>query len=59
MTATLKEDLFSTLKPNIQYGKKGEIVTVVSDCGKAIIVENKKGNRYSVNIEKIIYEKMQ
>jgi hypothetical protein len=57
-TIILKEDIFSTLKPKDQYGKKGEKVTVISDHGAAIIVMNSSGNKYSVNAEKTSYEKM-
>lgn len=56
--ATLKEDVFSTLKPKVQYGKKGEKVEIISDHGNAVIVANKSGDKYSVTIEKITYEKM-
>jgi hypothetical protein len=57
-TAKLREDVFSTFKLAHQYGKKGEMVTVVGEYGDAIIVKNKFGNRYSVRREKLIYEKM-
>ncbi len=37
-----------------QYGKRNEIVIIISISEPAVIVENKKGNRYAVNLEKLI-----
>jgi hypothetical protein len=58
MKAILNQDVFSTLKPKVQYGKKGEKVNIISDRGNVLIVENKNGLRYSITSEKLNYEKM-
>lgn len=57
----LKDDVFSHVskdphkaKQMLQYGSKGEQVTVLSDKGNVLIVENKKGNRYPVKREDLI-----
>lgn len=54
----LSEDILSNYfdkrggKP-IVYGKRGEKVTEISNCGNVLIVENKDGNRFPVSVEKV------
>lgn len=33
-------------KKDVVYGKAGEVVIVISDCGNVIIVESASGNRF-------------
>ncbi len=50
-------DVFSNFKKKSepeQYGKRNEIVRIVSISEPAVIVEGKNGNRYSVNLKKLI-----
>lgn len=58
MTAYLKEDVYSYFKAGRKtcqlYGTSGEKVTVISDRGNVMIVENEKGAKYSVLTEKLI-----
>lgn len=58
--AILNEDEFSCFgvqdtkrKP---YGKRGEEVTVISESLPALIVETKKGDRFSVHIDKVTFK---
>jgi hypothetical protein len=50
----LAEDIYSTFKKGHIYGIKGEIVTQIADAVACVIVENIKGDRYSVNKSKLI-----
>ena len=45
----LLEDIFSHGKGMKKYASKGDIVFLISDCVNCSIVEDKKGNRFSVS----------
>lgn len=47
-------DKLSNDKEKTLYAKAGEKLTVISDCGNVYIVENKKGNRFSVKKDEVI-----
>lgn len=49
----LAEDAVSYVK-GVIYGKKGEKVTLVKDCGRALIVENENGNRFPISSKNTI-----
>ena len=49
----LAEDATSPTRKTI-YAKKGNTVKLVSDHGRALIVENEKGNRFPINSKNII-----
>lgn len=61
MTVLLNEDVYSNFDINAKdrkpYGKKGEEVTVVEERLPALIVETKKGIRFSVNVDKVTFKK--
>ena len=52
ITYTLSEDVNGINKGKI-YGKKGDLVTLISEYGKVLIVEDKNGDRFSVTIKMI------
>jgi hypothetical protein len=49
----LTDDIYSHVKKGFLYGSRGEQVTIVAIHGEVMIVENLKGNRYSVRQEKL------
>lgn len=61
ITARLKTDVFSHVskdphaaKKRLQYGSKGEAVTIISDGGNVLIVQSKSGNKYPIKREDLI-----
>jgi membrane protein implicated in regulation of membrane protease activity len=52
MEAILLEDIYSNVKGNKQYGKKGDRVTIVSVRVNVLIVKNATES-YPVSIEKV------
>jgi hypothetical protein len=52
----LKNDVFSYLKPQHVYGRKGDKVQIIRDCENVLIVENTYGNRFPVPPELITYD---
>lgn len=52
-TVQLKEDVCSNCKSSMVYGKKGEVVKVITDNPDVLIVEGKKG-RFPVRKERVI-----
>ncbi len=44
----IKEDCYSHFRPSVKYAAAGEEVTVISDNGNVLIVENDKGERFPV-----------
>jgi predicted RecB family endonuclease len=50
----LAADVVSTFKKGFIYGKKGTGVTEVTRSGDILIVEDKNGERYSVNVNKLL-----
>lgn len=54
---TLTLDIYSSVtkrtKETIPFGKKGDKVKVISDNGNVMIVEGKKGNRFTVESDSI------
>lgn len=53
----LKEDVKSNFhrnKESIIYGEKGDKVTEIARSEHVLVVEDKKGERFPVNIEKLI-----
>lgn len=57
---TLNEDVYSNFdihsKDRKLYGKKMDKVTVVFESLPALIVETKKGERFTVNVNKVIFK---
>ena len=51
---TLKVDKYSYGKDKTLYGKAGDKVTIISDNGNVLIVENKKKERFSVPKDALI-----
>ncbi len=51
---TILHDIVSTFKKGFVYGKKGDTVTEVCRTGDVLIVEDKKGERYPANINKLL-----
>lgn len=52
-TVTISSDVFSAFRHGskpIQYARKGDIVTLISDHGNVLIVEGKAG-RFPVNVK--------
>lgn len=47
----LKQDVFSSCNTKKQYGEQGEVVGVISYHGSVAIVENLRGQRFSVKAE--------
>lgn len=58
--ATLAQDEFSCFgiqdKDRKPYGKRGEEVKVISESLPALIVENKRGERFPVHIDKVNFK---
>ena len=53
MTIYLKEDVSRTHKKvKVDYGKKGDKVTVISERGEVFIVESGKKERFSIRKDK-------
>lgn len=52
VTYTLSEDVTGIIKGKV-YGKKGDLITLISKYGKVLIVEGKDGNRFSVTVKMI------
>lgn len=52
----LKSDLFSTSRPSMLYGRKGDEVKIIRDCENVLIVETSCGNRFPVPREKLTYD---
>ncbi|CAB4126221.1 hypothetical protein UFOVP153_27 [uncultured Caudovirales phage] len=52
MKATLIADAYSNTKAKI-YAVKGDKVTIVKDCGLALIVEDLKGKRFPISKHKV------
>lgn len=49
----LKEDIKSTFNPKVTYGKQGDKVTEIARTDHVLIVEDKKGERFPVSIERL------
>lgn len=45
----LNADIRSILKPEHLYGKRGDIVSIISDHGNVVCVEGKDRKRFAVN----------
>lgn len=56
MTATIKEDVFSSFKKGHQYAKKFEQVTVVDLRDHVAVVVKKNGDWFPVNVNKLIIQ---
>lgn len=56
----LNEDVYSNFniadKDRRPYGKRLEKVTIVFESLPALIVENKRGERFSVNVSKVTFK---
>ncbi len=50
----LKQDIFSNSRERLQYGKKNEVVTLISVSEPVLIVESKSGNRYPVHKDEVV-----
>lgn len=59
---TLKIDVYSHFNINDKnrkpYAKRGEKVKIISESLPALIVETKKGERFPVNIENVIFKNL-
>lgn len=57
---TLITDVYSNFSINEKdrkpYAKRGEKVKIISESLPALIVETKKGLRFPVNVEKVIFK---
>lgn len=53
MIRFLKEDIYSHVKKYHLYGSKGDRVKVVADHGEVAIVEDIKGERFAVRMERL------
>ena len=57
MRATINQTLFSNFgiedKNRKPYAKRGDEVTIIFESLPAMIVENKKGERFAININKL------
>lgn len=49
-------DVYSHLRPHHCYGRAGDEVVVVSDCGNVLIVENVHEDRFPVSPDKISFK---
>ena len=52
ISCTLSEDVPGINKGRI-YGKKGDLVKLIGEYGKVLIVEDQNGDRFSVTIKMI------
>lgn len=54
----LKHDVFSLVyrdgKNPLQYGNRGDTLSVISRSGHVLIVEDKNGNRFPVNENNVV-----
>lgn len=48
MTATLTKDIYAN-RDKVLYGKKGDVVTIISYSDPVYIVEGSNGNRFPVH----------
>lgn len=54
----LKEDVRSLFNPETLYGKQGDDVEMISDCGNVCIVQSKDGNKFPVRTELLTEQKI-
>jgi hypothetical protein len=50
----LKENIRSHGKDKTLYGKQGDTVKIISDCGNVCIVEGEDGNRFPVHKDLLV-----
>ncbi|SIT96802.1 hypothetical protein SAMN05660493_01497 [Epilithonimonas bovis DSM 19482] len=49
-TKTLNKNIIGTSKSKEMWGKKGDVVKIISVSGSAVIYENENGKRFPCNI---------
>ena len=49
----LKSDIRGSFRPEVIYGKKGDEVKIISDCGNVFLVEGPDGNKFPVPADQL------